>query len=202
MKRLAPAVLVAAAQLMGASSKLAVVGSQHDLTATGGGPVKSAVMDACLFCHAPHNVIPNITPLWDHTLSSQSYTTYTSSTYGSGAQTPGSGSSKLCLSCHDGTVAVGLTTADGLLGTSGSMTAGDILGTNLATSHPVSMAAVDDGQLATTLFTNPSSTKDPAVTLVAGKVECVTCHDPHAPRNDPVSPMFLGLLPFPEAYRS
>jgi hypothetical protein len=179
-------------QLAAASSKSAMVGSQHDLTATGGGPVKSAEADTCIFCHAPHNVIPSVTPLWDHALSSQSYTAYTSSTYGSGPQTPGAGSSKLCLSCHDGTVAVGLTVTRGLIPTSGSVAAADVLGTNLSNSHPVSMVPVDDGSLAASLFTSPASTRDPAVKLVAGKVECTTCHDPHVPRNDPAVPMFLS----------
>lgn len=191
MKLVAAALLFTAMELFAASSKLALVGSQHDLTATGSGPVKSAQADTCIFCHAPHNVTPNVTPLWDHTLSSQSYTTYTSSTYGSGVQTPGAGSSKLCLSCHDGTVAAGLTVTKGLVTTTGVMAAPDILGANLSTSHPVSMTPVDDGSLATPLFTAPASTKDPAVNLVSGKVECTTCHDPHAPRNDPVVPMFL-----------
>jgi predicted CXXCH cytochrome family protein len=192
MKRLAIALLLAAMELFAVSSKLALVGSQHDLTATGSGPVKSTQTDTCIFCHAPHNVNPNVTPLWDHTLSSQSYTTYGSSTYGSGPETPGAGSSKLCLSCHDGTVAVGLTVTKGLITTSGAMAAPDVFGANLSTSHPVSMTPVDDGSLATTLFTNPPTTKDPAVKLVAGKVECTTCHDPHVPRNDPVVPMFLA----------
>ncbi len=191
MKRVAVGVLLAAMELFAASSKLALVGSQHDLTATGGGPVKSAIADTCLFCHAPHNVVPNITPLWDHALSSQTYITYTSSTYGSGVETPAAGSSKLCLSCHDGSVAVGLTVAKGLITTTGTMVPADVLGTNLTGSHPVSMTPIDDGSLATSLFTSPAATKDPAVKLVAGKVECTTCHDPHAPRNDPVVPMFL-----------
>lgn len=191
MSRTVMAALVAAVALHAASSKLAVVGSQHDLSATGSGPVISAATDACIFCHAPHNLNPNVTPLWDHTLSSQTYSVYTSSTYTSGAQTPGAGSSKLCLSCHDGTVASGLTVADGLINTSGSMIPSDNLGTNLSNSHPLGMTPLDDGSLSTTLFANPPVTKDPAVKLVSGKVECTTCHDPHVPRNDPAVPMFL-----------
>jgi len=183
--------LITAAAALGASSKHAVVGSQHDLTATGSGPVKSAATDTCIFCHAPHNIAPNVTPLWDHTLSSVNYATYTSSTYNAGVQTPSGGSSKLCLSCHDGTVAVGLTVTKGLITTTGSMASPDVFGANLAPSHPVSMTPIDDGQLATSLFTAPASTKDAAVKLVSGKVECTTCHDPHMQNNDPVAGMFL-----------
>jgi predicted CXXCH cytochrome family protein len=190
MTRLAAAVL-SAVPLFATSSKIAVIGSQHDLSATGSGPVKSGSLEACVFCHAPHNVNPNITPLWDHTLSSQSYTTYSSSTYTSGIQTPGAGSSKLCLSCHDGTVAVGLTVTQGQIATSGSMNSSDVFGSNLSTSHPVSMTPADDGSLAPSLFNNPPSTNDPSVKLVGAKVECTTCHDPHVPRNDTAVPMFL-----------
>jgi predicted CXXCH cytochrome family protein len=179
------------ASAFAASDKQAVIGSKHDLGATGGGAVRSAAQDSCIFCHAPHNVLANVTPLWDHALSSQTYTTYTSSTYNSGPQTPSAGSSRLCLSCHDGTVAVGLTVAQGSITTSGTITATDLLGTNLSSGHPVSMTPVDDGQLVTSLFSTPASTKDAAVNLVAGKIECTTCHDPHVPNNDSVAGMFL-----------
>jgi predicted CXXCH cytochrome family protein len=192
MRRLLVAAIFFAAPIFAASDKQAVIGSQHDLGRTGSGPVKSAVSDSCMFCHAPHNIPGGAAPLWDHQLSSQIYTTYFSSTYNSGPQTPSAGSSKLCLSCHDGTVAVGLTVSHGSIPTSGAMAASDVLGPNLSSGHPVSMTPVDDGQLVPSLFGSPASTKDAAVRLVAGRVECTTCHDPHVPNNDSVVRMFLS----------
>lgn len=191
MIRIAAILMIASVSGWAAGSKTLLIGSQHDLSVTGKGPVKSASTDACIFCHAPHNVNPNITPLWNHALSSQTYATYSSTTYSSGPQTPAVGTSRMCLSCHDGTVAMGLTVTNGTIATSGSMIAADTLGTNLSTSHPVSMTPADDGSLALSLFATPATTKDPAVKLVGGKVECTTCHDPHVPSNDPAVPMFL-----------
>jgi predicted CXXCH cytochrome family protein len=191
MKRVLAVAFLTAAPLFAVSSTMAVIGSQHDLTASGSAPVKSAAIDSCIFCHAPHNIVPNIPPLWNHSLSTVTYTPYTSTTYTSGAQTPSAGSSKLCLSCHDGTVAVGLTVAQGLIATTGTMNSSDVFGSDLSHSHPMSMSMVDDGSLVSTLFASPPATKDPAVLLVSGKIECTTCHDPHVPNRDAANPMFL-----------
>jgi len=121
-------VLGAAIPVLAMGPAQSVVGTQHDLTATGSGPVSSTQTDSCFFCHAPHNVTNTLGALWDHTLSTQTYNTYASTTYDSGTQVPSAGSSKLCLSCHDGTVAVGQTIAAGLISTSGSLTTADNLG--------------------------------------------------------------------------
>ena len=97
----------------------------------------------------------------------------------------------MCLSCHDGTVAVGLTVTQGLIPTTGTMNSSDKFGSDLSHSHPMSMTMIDDGSLASSLFAAPPSTKDPSVLLVSGKIECTTCHDPHVPNKDPANPMFL-----------
>ncbi len=58
----------------------------------------------CKFCHVPHGAID--TPLWGHKLSTATYRTFSSATLRSPRNQPDKGS-KLCLSCHDGTVSVG-----------------------------------------------------------------------------------------------
>ena len=52
----------------------------HDLTPSGVSPVKGGVASSCLYCHAPHSAMSG-PPLWNQTLSTQAYNTYTSSTY-------------------------------------------------------------------------------------------------------------------------
>src|SRR3990167_8530151 len=85
-----------------------IVHSKHNLSVTGSGEVKAAEeTEICIFCHAPHTTTAQA-PLWNRYDSGQSYTTYTSTTLRAITRQP-SGSSKLCLSCHDGTVALGMT---------------------------------------------------------------------------------------------
>jgi len=91
--------------------------TRHNLSASGTGPVKaSSENQICVFCHTPHAAnaaAPG--PLWNRTLSSATYTTYTSNSLdaetilGGPLGQPG-GSSKLCLSCHDGSLAIGQVT--------------------------------------------------------------------------------------------
>ncbi|MGW8370074.1 MAG: cytochrome c3 family protein, partial [Gammaproteobacteria bacterium] len=67
----------------------------------------------CAFCHTPHGATPEQkAPLWNRQLSSATYTLYNSnpvagtSLDATDLGNP-SGKSKLCLSCHDGTIALG-----------------------------------------------------------------------------------------------
>jgi len=142
--------------------------------------------EMCRPCHTPHGSDTAITdaPLWNHTLSSATYQLYSSSTLDAAPMQP-LGASKLCLSCHDGTVAL-----DSFGGQTGgtSITFGSI-GLNLANHHPISMAynsavAATDGQLH-----DPSSAPSGLGGVIAedllfdGRLECSSCHDVHVARN-------------------
>ena len=62
--------------------------------------------DICVFCHTPHGANRSEAPLWNRQLSNAAYTPYSSSSMDAVVGQP-NGSSKLCLSCHDGTIAIG-----------------------------------------------------------------------------------------------
>ena len=167
----------------------------HDMTPMGKSPVKGRISGSCLYCHAPHSAMAGpATPLWNQQLSVQSYTTYTSSTYHqTGVQPPLGSPTKLCLSCHDGTVAPGQTIAYGKLSMMGSMKTTSKFGGNLRSSHPVSMKTplADSPEMNVLLSSSTPNTSDAEVKLVNGNVECNTCHDPHVQRKDPIVQAFL-----------
>jgi len=168
---------------------------QHGFGSGGSSPVTGSLPGSCQYCHAPHSGL-DAGALWNQTLSSQTYTPYSSSTAtgkGNAQPAPGTATS-LCLSCHDGTVAVGLTAAYGKIPTMGAMQSNDILGTDLQASHPVSLALPLKDRI--DLFASLAAqgkTADPtgAVALINGNIECTSCHDPHVEAKDPVARNFL-----------
>ncbi len=143
--------------------------------------------EACKPCHTPHNAnmeVPN-SPLWNHQVTNASFQVYSSSTLNSFPSQP-AGHSKLCFSCHDGTVAVenhsGNT--DGTRYVSfGNLT------TDLRDDHPISF------EYSTTLATVDGGLHDPKITpsglggtieedlLENGYMQCTSCHDVHIGRN-------------------
>lgn len=165
----------------------------HNLGPGGQSPISGSRPDACAYCHAPHTGMN--TGLWNQKLTTQTYTTYTSNTEKNPTVQPALGGvSNQCLSCHDGTVAVGATVAYGQVTTHGSMNSSDVFGSNMQSSHPFSLALPlkDSVDLVTSLVAN-GTTADPtgAVKLINGNVECTTCHNPHVQAKDPVSLNFL-----------
>ncbi len=175
------AVLGATSALLRAAGISDVRGTKHNLSVTGPGTVKSTSENqVCVFCHTPHGATPGVAPIWNRRLGTTTYTPYASSSLDAQAiqgalEQPG-GSSKLCLSCHDGTVAIGnVNVLNGVgsasvqgtvsipmtgTGAGGTMPAGSgtgtgftrNLGADLTNDHPISVSytnalAVRDGEL-------------------------------------------------------
>jgi predicted CXXCH cytochrome family protein len=157
-----------------------IVNTKHNLSVSGLGVTRASTETRiCVFCHTPHNAAP-LSPLWNKELEPQAYTVYTSSTLRAGPLSQPSGPTKLCLSCHDGTIAIGavlnpeggITMAGGNTLPPGSLSN---FGVDLSGHHPVSFpyhAALPNVEL---LPTPPSD----LVYGGADEVHCTTCHDPH-----------------------
>src|SRR5512138_3110561 len=83
-----------------------IVNTVHNMSVSGPGTVKaSSESEICIFCHTPHNTNPT-GPLWNRADQGSNYILYTSSTTQASPGQP-DGASFLCLSCHDGTIALG-----------------------------------------------------------------------------------------------
>ncbi len=168
----------------------------HNLTAASGASIYSQGSLGCTFCHAPHSGLGGVTPLWNQTLSTKSYTPYTSTTYSEQGNTqPTLGvTSSLCLSCHDGTVGVGQSAAYGQLPMTGALNSVDSFGTTLTGSHPFSLVTpLKDASNLVASLVSQGKTADPtgAVKLVNGNIECTSCHSPHVQRIDRIAENFL-----------
>ncbi len=157
----------------------------HNLSVSGPGSIKAtSETELCIFCHTPHNSSPRA-PLWNKSDPGVSYTLYNSSTSEAAIGQP-DGASLLCLSCHDGTIALGSvlsrTTNIGFNSGVTTMPSGETnLSTDLSDDHPISFLynstlAASDGQLV-----DPSVLPQ-NVSLENGKLQCISCHDPH--KND------------------
>lgn len=112
-KTLGSAVLVLA--LLGAAPMAAqytpgagFAGSPHDFSGT---PVGTEVTGGCTYCHTPHRALQQPL-LWNHTLSTNTFSWEAGAVTAGGTPYPTidtswKGPTKLCLSCHDGSVAIG-----------------------------------------------------------------------------------------------
>jgi cytochrome c553 len=162
----------------------------------------------CIFCHTPHNASSEASvPLWNRKLSTQTFSRYSSGTlqirnnpavraanmanYDVGAQPDGS--SKLCLSCHDGVSGLGDVLRGGPIAMrSGFEVINGIASFNPTTNpnkmkfghHPVSFVYTGPVQQAISSARTTGGFKLP--TLVPqvkldkkNKMQCTTCHDAH-----------------------
>jgi predicted CXXCH cytochrome family protein len=187
-------------------SGLGVKDTKHNLSVSGPGTAKAVTeKQVCIFCHTPHNARPAY-PLWNHEVSDTHYINYWSPTLKSypsaSAAPPVDGFSKLCLGCHDGTVALGTT-----VGKSGTIETipraltpenPGYLGTDLSGGHPISI--VFDSALVNLRNQDPKimhlkwPVDDPHVKLYSAQkgqgIQCTTCHDPHGGRGETGAPPF------------
>ncbi|MGE4396269.1 MAG: cytochrome c3 family protein [Sulfurimonas sp.] len=199
--------------LMGYGLEASIVNTKHNLSVSGTGTTKATSEgEICVFCHIPHFAQEVGKPLWNRSMPATDYVMYDSeylrrmgypsiaADLGSANDTPGA-LSRQCLSCHDGTIAIGAVsklrrqhdpaTID-MTGVDpdGTMidTATGFIGTDLSNHHPV--GAIYDPTISKafgvgTRTSELKATPDAPVKLFeypsySGKyVECSSCHDPH-----------------------
>jgi len=160
-----------------------VIDTPHNLSVTGPGAIHAATEQrVCVFCHTPHAASP-VQPLWNRYQPVGAYTVYSSSSLDAVPGQP-TGSSKLCLSCHDGTIALGSVLSEGqtiqMAGGLTTMPLSDAnLGTDLSDDHPVSFR-----------YDSVLAGRDPKLRAPAGltgdvrldanqELQCTACHDAH-----------------------
>lgn len=174
-----------------------VAATLHNLSVSGPGDIKSQTeTEVCKFCHIPHNaVVPE--PLWGHALSEVEQ--YEVPQIRRGGDTVGpapqpNGSSRLCLSCHDGTIALGKIAGEKrplpMMGDK-RLTPGrkGYIGTDLSGSHPISFEVPDGDQKRFDTRHDMGLKARSAIDSVRevrldneGKMQCTTCHDAHSDR--------------------
>lgn len=193
--------------------------TRHNLSNWGKYTVKATTENqVCIFCHAPHNADSVDAPLWNH--KNTEVTTFQMASTanvspGNRSWMPNNqptGISKKCLSCHDGTVAIGMlgngneiivTGASGSVGgnpnnalagtrtQSGKLTSGDYgyIGTDLRGGHVISFNYDQFQQNVDPPQTNYKSwgtimTDDPKNIAMFDRNRNMQCHTCHDPHND------------------
>lgn len=150
----------------------------------------------CVFCHTPHkSTVIETAPLWNRAAGKATYTRYTSSSMDANNILEGftdqpAGSSLLCLSCHDGTLALGsVNVLNGVEdqtialnntnlgrmppGPQGALTGFTrLIGTDLTNDHPISVTYNNtltemDGEL-TRMTSNSANARDTGTGTVLG----------------------------------
>ena len=196
-RKLAPALALAAA-IISVPCLAGVKDTKHNFASQTASPNSFfwGAQETCVFCHTVHNANPTTGKLWNHELNTgQSYDMYGSNTLDMNQSVNPHEGSLVCLSCHDGTIAInslnnlpgpegagtyGIPGGAGLDG-SGRMATSSaaFVGTDLSDDHPVGITYDATKDLDFYPKTgNPLLYPDKL--LSEGLyVECSSCHDPH-----------------------
>lgn len=150
-----------------------IEGSKHDLSnkAWSGG-------ETCGACHSPHSEAPpKAAPLWNAGAD-------LSRTFGTaiGDRSAPGGGTRMCIRCHDGTIALDTITGMNADRFVNKQHTGLFKTGHGRTDHPVGVKypLFDRG------FRSASSViARGEVRLPDGKVECISCHDPHNQSGNP-----------------
>jgi predicted CXXCH cytochrome family protein len=160
-----------------------VVNSKHDLSFKGPGPIRAVHEDQiCVFCHTPHNAAPQ-TPLWNRENPRTHYRIYESSTTDARIDQP-SGTSKMCLACHDGSMALGNVLSrpntHPIVMTTRTIPPGTADLTNdLSDDHPIGFRYDRALSNADRELRPPEVVSQELPLGVHGELHCTTCHDAH-----------------------
>lgn len=172
--------LVGAFALIAQFSFAQIATTVHDFSTQGWGTTQ-----ICQPCHTPHNALAvTDAPLWNHEVTTETFTMYSTTTFDGAATisaTP-TGTSLLCLSCHDGTIALenfgGVTTGAAFVPANANF------GTDLSNDHPISFdytaaAALDAEIWVETTITSEGGTITADYLDGGTLMQCSTCHDVH-----------------------
>jgi predicted CXXCH cytochrome family protein len=170
----------------GATGGNRVAGSKHDLSVTGPGPYRAvSEQNPCVFCHIAHHSGEKLSNRPD---IGSGHRTYESSTMSIRPDAP-TGATRVCLSCHDGTIAPGSTRKGRIAMQTGDAPIGperrSNLGTDLRGTHPVSFRPLRGTGVA------PPPPADAVKLDKNGELQCTSCHDPHDQWGDPEIGKFL-----------
>ena len=196
-----------------------IEGSVHDLSPSGSSSFTSLTSqnnEICIYCHSPHVAditVVDYNPLWNMAIQTATdFDAYDSATLDAvNTGDPLIGPSRLCMSCHDGTIALDsalLATGGTIIGTPGSdnrFLVGD--GGDLTSDHPIGFDYETVGGTAATsgtgsdleIFGSGASYGGGATTILDylyndgtdNYMTCATCHDPHNGSTDTTNRFFL-----------
>lgn len=167
-----------------------ITGTKHDF----GGAAWNSTTEKCIVCHTPHGAKTGVAdaPLWNHEITAvATYTLYTNAATLDATLGQPSGASKLCLSCHDGSIALddfgGTTTGTNMIPVAAQVATG---GGNddLSANHPISftydatLASNDGGLFDPTSLASKTTALGGTIQndlLFSNQVQCASCHDVH-----------------------